>query len=74
MASKMPAMTKARARRLLENLSVAEDGVSALVGCLLGSGGGGIIVAGLSPFSTSIGLLNTRRSNHQWLRGPAAGT
>jgi len=30
-------------------LRVVEDGVSALVGCLLGSGGGGVIVRG--PFS-----------------------
>jgi hypothetical protein len=32
----------------LENLRVFEDGVSAPVGCLLGSVGGGVIVAGLS--------------------------
>jgi hypothetical protein len=47
MASEMPAMTKARASRFLENLRVFEDRVSALVGCLLGSGGGEVIVAGL---------------------------
>ncbi len=48
MASEMPAMTKASASCFLENLRVFEDGVSALVGCSLGSVGGGVIVAGLS--------------------------
>jgi hypothetical protein len=47
MASELPAMAKARARRFLENLRVFEDGVFAPVGRLLGSGGGGVIVAGL---------------------------
>src|ERR1700745_1878138 len=48
MASEMPAMTKASTSCFLENLRVFEDGVSALGGCLLGSVGGGVIVAGLS--------------------------
>jgi hypothetical protein len=39
MASEMPAMTKASASCFLENLAVFEDGVSALVGFLLGSVG-----------------------------------
>ena len=43
MASEMPAMAKARASRFLENLRVFEIGVPALVGCLLGSVGGGVI-------------------------------
>src|SRR5262249_7473620 len=47
MASEVPAMTKARASRFLENLRVFEDGVSALFGSLLGAGGGGVIAAGL---------------------------
>ena len=46
-ASEMPAMTKASASCFLENLRVFEDGVCALVGCLLGSVGGEVIVAGL---------------------------
>jgi hypothetical protein len=37
MASEMAAMRKARASRFLENLRVFDDGVSALVGRLLGS-------------------------------------
>jgi hypothetical protein len=41
-------MTKASTSCFLENLRVFEDGVSAPVGCLLGSVGGGVIVAGLS--------------------------
>jgi hypothetical protein len=47
MASEMPAMAKARASRFLENLRVFKDGVSALLACLLGSVGGGVIVARL---------------------------
>src|SRR5262249_23575234 len=47
MASEMAAMAKARASRFLENLTVFENGVSALAGYLLGSVGGGVIVAGL---------------------------
>src|SRR5260370_21638132 len=43
MASEMPAMAKARASRFLENLRVFEIGVPALIGCLLGSVGGGVI-------------------------------
>jgi len=43
MASEMLAMAKARASRFLENLRVFEIGVPALVGCLLGSVGGGVI-------------------------------
>jgi hypothetical protein len=42
----MAAIAKARARRRFENLRVFEDGLSALVGCLLGFGGGRGIVAG----------------------------
>jgi hypothetical protein len=42
-------MTKASASCFLENLRVFEDGVCALVGCLLGSVGGGVIVAGGVP-------------------------
>src|SRR5262245_65695906 len=47
MASEMAAMAKARTSRFLENLRVFENGVPALIGCLLGSVGGGVIVAGL---------------------------
>jgi len=47
MASEMPAMTKASASCFLGNLRVFEDGVCALIGCLLGFVAGGIIVAGL---------------------------
>ena len=36
-------MAKARASRFLENLRVFEIGVPALVGCFLGSVGGGVI-------------------------------
>jgi hypothetical protein len=46
MASEMPAMRKASASCFLENFAVFEDGVSALVGFLLGSVGGEVIVAG----------------------------
>jgi hypothetical protein len=46
-ASEMPAMTKASASCSLENLRVFEDAVYALPGCLLGSAGGGVIVAGI---------------------------
>jgi hypothetical protein len=38
-------MLKARTSCRFENLRAFEDGVSALVGCLLGSGGAGFIVA-----------------------------
>jgi hypothetical protein len=44
MASEMAAMAKAMASRFLENLSAFEADVGALVGCLLGSGDGGVIV------------------------------
>jgi hypothetical protein len=41
-------MPKATASRFLENLRAFEEGVSPLVGCLLGSEGGRVvIVAGL---------------------------
>ena len=46
MASEMPAMRKASASCFFENLRVFEDGVCALVGCLLDSVGGEVIVAG----------------------------
>ena len=46
-ASEMPAMTKASVSCFLENLRVHEDGGCALVGWLLGSVGGEVIVAGL---------------------------
>ena len=46
-ASAMPAMTKASASCFLENLRVFEDGVCTLLGCFLGSAGGGVIVAGI---------------------------
>jgi hypothetical protein len=42
-ASEMPAIAKATASRLLENLRVFEIGVPALVGCLLGTVGGDVI-------------------------------
>jgi hypothetical protein len=52
----------------LENLRVLEDGVSAPAGGLLGSGGGGIIVAGLSSFArlgASVGAKNRPDRGHR---------
>src|SRR6516165_2950949 len=43
MASERPAIVKARASRFFENLTVCEEGVLTLVGCSLGSVGGGVI-------------------------------
>jgi hypothetical protein len=47
MTSEMPAIPKARTSCLFENLRAFDDGVSALVGCVLGSGGDGFIVVSL---------------------------
>jgi len=47
MVKRMPAIAKARASLVLENFRAFEGRVSVLVACLLGSGGDGIIVAGL---------------------------
>ena len=46
-------MAKARASRFLENLRVFEIGVSALVGCFLGSIGGGVIWVWLAVIANS---------------------
>lgn len=58
-ASEIPASTKARARRLLENLRVVEDGVSALLGCLFRFGGDGVMWQAFLLFRSSIGSLNS---------------
>jgi hypothetical protein len=56
-------MTKASASCFLENLRVFEDGVCALVGCLLGSVGGGVIVAGGVPTARAGFLFALGRSS-----------
>jgi hypothetical protein len=70
MASEMPAMAKARASRFLENLRVFEIGVPALLGCFLGSVGGGVIWVWSAVIANSFVIWPLGRLIRSYLNHP----